>query len=205
MLDLKNVQREAEQKTVIESFFKFLNKEMVYMSLKILLAILFLFSLFFTSVSHADKTVLRKTENEEVAVRTPSASCTKINSTKKSTSLKDKHLNGDLTMLEKSMERKVDSMAFGDICKRYIGLTRQYGEADRAINFFNGLAERHPLSPNALAVSVVKTYRRKRIETEADFNKKLSLINSRIDLICSQHGHNSIPTGHKESAINQPL
>ncbi len=107
------------------------------MFLKIFIAVLFLFSLVFTSASYADKPVLRKIKKD---------------STKKATSPKDKHLNGDLAMLEKSMERKVDNKAFGDICKRYIGLTRQYGEADRAINFFDGLAKRHPLSSNALAV-----------------------------------------------------
>jgi hypothetical protein len=122
------------------------------MSLKIFIAILFLFSLVFTSLSHADEPVLRKTENEENVVKILSGRYTKNDSTKKATSLKDKHLNGDLTMLEKSIERKVDNNAFGDICKRYIGLTRQYGEANRAINFFNNLAERHPLSPNVLAV-----------------------------------------------------
>ena len=122
------------------------------MSLKIFIAILFLFSLVFTSLSHADEPVLRKTENEENVVKILSGRYTKNDSTKKATSLKDKHLNGDLTMLEKSIERKVDNNAFGDICKRYIGLTRQYGEANRAINFFNNLAEKHPLSPNILAV-----------------------------------------------------
>ncbi len=122
------------------------------MSLKIFLTVLFLFSLVFTSVSRADEPVLRKIKNEKDADRIPSDRYTKKDSTKKVTSIKDKHLNGDLAMLEKSMERKVDNKAFGDICKRYIGLTKQYGEADRAINFFDGLAERHPLSPNALAV-----------------------------------------------------
>jgi len=112
------------------------------MFLKIFIAVLFLFSFVCSSVSHASEPVLRKIKKD---------------STEKSTSLKDKHLNGDLTMLEKSMERKVDSKAFGDICKRYISLTRQYGETDRAINFFNGLAERHPLPPNTLAVSGAKT------------------------------------------------
>ncbi len=122
------------------------------MSLKIFIAILFLFSFVFISVSHADEPVLRKTKNDEDVVKMLSVRHTEKDSTKKAPSLKDKHLNGDLTMLEKSMERKVDNKAFGDICKRYIGLTKQYGEADRAINFFDGLAERHPLSPNALAV-----------------------------------------------------
>ncbi len=121
------------------------------MSLKILIAILFLFSFISTSVSHADQPVLRKITNS---------------STKKVTSLKDKHLNGDLTMLEKSMERKVDDKAFGDICKRYIGLTRQYEETDRAISFFNNLAERHPHSPNVFAVSGVNTHGQREIEAE---------------------------------------
>jgi hypothetical protein len=131
------------------------------MSLKIFITVLFLFSLVFTSVSHADEPVLRKIKNEEDADRIPSDRDTKEDSTKKSTSIKDKHLNGDLAMLEKSMERKVDSKAFDDIYKRYVGLTRQYGEADRAINFFDGLAKRHPQSPNALAVSGVITSGRK--------------------------------------------
>jgi len=122
------------------------------MSLKIFIAILFLFSFVFTSLSHADEPVLRKTKNEEGSIKILSGRYTKNDSTKKATSLKDIRLNGDLVMLEKSMERKVDNNAFGDICKRYIGLTKQYGEADRAINFFDGLAKRHPLSPNALAV-----------------------------------------------------
>jgi len=128
------------------------------MSLKIFIAVLFLFSFVCSSISHADEPVLRKTKNDEDVVKMLSARCTEKDSTKKATSLKDRHLNGDLTMLEKSMERKVDNKAFGDICKRYIGLTKQYGEADRAINFFNDLAERHPQSPNALAVSGVEIF-----------------------------------------------
>ena len=127
------------------------------MSLKIFITVLFLFSLVFTSVSRADEPVLRKIKNEKDADRIPSDRYTKKDSTKKVTSIKDKHLNGDLAMLEKSMERKVDSKAFDDIYKRYVGLTRQYGEADRAINFFDGFAKRHPQSPNALAVSGVIT------------------------------------------------
>ncbi|MHC4138981.1 MAG: hypothetical protein ACYSR1_03865 [Planctomycetota bacterium] len=127
------------------------------MSLKIFITVLSLFSLVFTSVSHADEPVLRKIKNEEDDDRIPSDSYTKRDSTKKVTSIKDKYLNGDLAILEKSMERKVDSKAFDDIYKRYVGLTRQYGEADRAINFFDGLAKRHPQSPNALAVSGVIT------------------------------------------------
>ncbi len=127
------------------------------MSLKIFITILFLFSFGLISVSHADEPVLRKIKNEKDADRIPSDRYTKKDSTKKVTSIKDKHLNGDLAMLEKSMERKVDSKAFDDIYKRYVGLTRQYGEADRAINFFDGLAKRHPQSPNVLAVSGVIT------------------------------------------------
>ena len=127
------------------------------MSLKIFITVLFLFSLVFISVSHADEPVLIKIKNEEDADKILSDSYTKKDSTKKVTSIKDKHLNGDFAMLEKSMERKVDSKAFDDIYKRYVGLTRQYGEADRAISFFDGLAKRHPQSPNALAVSGVIT------------------------------------------------
>ena len=127
------------------------------MSLKIFITVLFLFSLVFTSVSRADEPVLRKIKNEKDADRIPSDRYTKKDSTKKVTSIKDKHLNGDLAMLEKSMERKVDSKAFDDIYKRYVGLTRQYGEAERAISFFDGLAKRHPQSPNVLAVSGVIT------------------------------------------------
>ena len=127
------------------------------MSLKIFITVLSLFSLVFTSVSRADEPVLRKIKNEKDADRIPSDGYTKKDSTKKVTSIKDKHLNGDLAMLEKSMERKVDSKVFDDIYKRYVGLTRQYGEADRAINFFDGLAKRHPQSPNVLAVSGVIT------------------------------------------------
>jgi hypothetical protein len=127
------------------------------MSLKIFITVLFLFSLVFTSVSHADEPVLRKIKNEEDADRIPSDRYTKKDSTKKVTSIKDKHLNRDLAILEKYMEQKVDNKAFDDIYKRYVGLTRQYGEADRAINFFDGLAKRHPQSPNALAVSGVIT------------------------------------------------
>ena len=128
------------------------------MSLKIFITVLFLFSLVFTSVSHADEPVLRKIKNEEDADKILSNSYTKKDSTKKVTSIKDKHLNGDLAMLEKSMERKVDSKAFDDIYKRYIGLTRQYGKIDRATNFFDGLAKKYPQSPNTLAVSGVITY-----------------------------------------------
>jgi hypothetical protein len=113
------------------------------MSLKIFITSLFLFSFAFTSVSHADQPVLRKIKND---------------SAKKVASLKDKHLNRDLELLEKYMEQKVDNKAFDDIYKRYVGLTRQYGETDRAINFFDGLSKRHPQSPNALAVSGAITY-----------------------------------------------
>ncbi|KHE93664.1 MAG: hypothetical protein K8F52_12730 [Candidatus Scalindua rubra] len=173
------------------------------MSLKIFIAILFLFSFVFTSVSHADEPMLRKTEDGEEAVKILSGGCTEKNSTKKAASPKDKHLNGDLAMLEKCMERKLDNKAFGDICKRYIGLTRQYGEAGRAINFFNGLAKRHPQSPNAHAVSGAKTYGQGEIET--GFNQRLNLINSRLNLICSQHGHDSTPTGYKGPVKNQRL
>lgn len=173
------------------------------MHIKIFTTIILFFSFIFTLVSHADEPVLRKIEKQEGTVRILSDRCFKKDSAKKVTSLKDKHLNGDLAILEKSMERKVDNKAFGDICKRYIGLTRQYGEADRAINFFNGLAERHPQSPNALAVSEAKTYGQK--EIEAGFNQRLNLINSRLNLICSQHGHDSIPKGHKEPVINRQL
>ncbi len=127
------------------------------MSLKIFIAVLFLISLVFTSVSHADEPVLIKTENEEDSIKILSDKRTEKDFTNRVASLKDRHLNGDLAMLEKSMERKVNSKAFDDICKRYISLTRQYGKADRAIKFFNGLAERHPLSPNTLAVSGAKT------------------------------------------------
>ncbi len=144
------------------------------MTLKIFIAVLFLFSFVCSSVSHANEPVLRKTENKEDVIKILSVRCTENDSTKKATSLKDKHLNGDLAMLEKSMERKVDDKAFGDICKRYIGLTRQYGEADRAINFFNGLAERHPQSPNVLAVSGVKTYGQREIKAKTDFNQEVS-------------------------------
>ena len=128
------------------------------MSLKIFIAILFLFSFVFTSVSHADESVLNKVKNVEGAVRIPSDRCTEKDSAKKATSLKDKHLNRDLAILEKYIERKVDNKAFDDICKRYLGLTRQYGKTDRAINFFDDLAERHPQSQNVLAVSGSITY-----------------------------------------------
>jgi len=113
------------------------------MSLKIFITILFLFSLVLTSVTHADGPVLRKIKKD---------------STKKATSFKDKRLEGDLTILEKNMERKVNNKAFDDIYKRYISLTQQYGETDRAINFFDGLVARHPQSPNALAVSGAISY-----------------------------------------------
>ncbi|MCR4290081.1 MAG: hypothetical protein NUV86_07465 [Candidatus Scalindua sp.] len=128
------------------------------MSLKIFIVILFLLSFVFTSVSHADEPVLRKTENGEDAVKILSGRCAEKDSTKKAASLKDKHLNRDLAILEKYMERKVDNKAFDDICKRYLGLTRQYGKTDRAINFFSDLAERHPQSQNVLAVSGSITY-----------------------------------------------
>ncbi|MCP4254573.1 MAG: hypothetical protein GY775_14445 [Candidatus Scalindua sp.] len=108
------------------------------MFLKVFITILFLFSFVLTSASNADELVLRINEK---------------NSTTKATSLKNKHLNGDLALLEKTMELKVDKKAFGDICKRYLGLTRQYGETDRAINFFDALAEKHPQSQNVHAVS----------------------------------------------------
>ncbi len=110
---------------------------------KIFIMVLFLFSFVLTSVSNADEPVLRINE---------------ISSTAKATSLKNKHLNGDLALLEKTMELKVGKKAFGDICKRYLGLTRQYGETDRAINFFDGLVERHPQSQNVLAVSGLITH-----------------------------------------------
>ncbi len=113
------------------------------MSLKLFVMILFLSSFVLISVSHADEAVLAKFSKD---------------STAKAASLKNKHLNGDLAILEKNMERKVDNKAFDDIYKRYIGLTRQYGKADRATNFFDSLAKKYPQSPNALAVSGVITY-----------------------------------------------
>jgi hypothetical protein len=128
------------------------------MHLKIFTMIILFFSFVFTLVSHADEPVLGKIENKTSSVRIISDKYIKKDSTKKVTSIKDKHLNGDLAILEKNMERKVDNKAFDDIYKRYIGLTRQYGETDRAINFFDGLTERHPQSPNVLAVSGVITY-----------------------------------------------
>ncbi len=129
------------------------------MSLKIFITILFLFSFVLTSVSHADGSVLRKIEKD---------------STKKATSFKDKRLEGDLTILEKNMERKVNNKAFDDIYKRYISLTQQYGETDRAINFFDGLAKRHPQSPNALAVSGLITYAQREVE--------MALLQNRVGL-----------------------
>ena len=128
------------------------------MSLKIFITILLFFSFVFTSVSHADKPVLKRIKNKEDTVRILSGRCMEKDFAKKATSLKDKHLNRDLAILEKYMERKVDNKAFDDICKRYLGLTRQYGKTDRAINFFGDLAERHPQSQNVLAVSGSITY-----------------------------------------------
>jgi hypothetical protein len=128
------------------------------MSLKIFITSLFLFSFAFTSVSHADEPVLKRIKNEEDAVKILSGRYTEKEAAKKATSLKDKHLNRDLELLEKYMEQKVDNKAFDDIYKRYVGLTRQYGETDRAINFFDGLSKRHPQSPNALAVTGAITY-----------------------------------------------
>ncbi len=113
------------------------------MSLKLFVMILFLSSFVLISVSHADEAVLAKFSKD---------------STAKAASLNNKHLNGDLAILEKNMERKVDNKAFSNIYKRYIGLTRQYGETDRAINFFNGLAERHPQSQIVLAISRAITH-----------------------------------------------
>jgi len=141
------------------------------MHFKIFTTIILFFSFAFTLVSHADEPVLRKIENEASTVRNLSDKYINKDSTKKATSIKDKHLNGDLAILEKNMERKVDNKAFDDIYKRYIGLTRQYGEADRAINFFNGLAERHPQSPNALTVSGIKTHDQGGIAAKASLTK----------------------------------
>jgi len=174
----------------------------------------------------------------------PSGNALYSSKTIKATSPKDKHLNEHLAILEKNMERRVDNKTFGDIYKRYILLTRQYGETDRAINFFDGLAERHPQSPNVLAASGVITYGlrgqmllqngldciKRAIEldndnffarishatfiayfpnafiksmyelsllrqAEAGFRRqRLNLIINRINLICSQHGHDRIPT-----------
>ncbi|GAX61726.1 NADH:flavin oxidoreductase [Candidatus Scalindua japonica] len=174
--------------------------------------------------------------------------------TKRTNTSKDKHLSGDLTILEKSMERKVDDEAFGDIYKRYILLINQYQEANRAINFFENLTERYPQSPNALAASGMITYGLKgqillqkglvciksaielekdnffsRIshatfntrfpygfmrsmrelsfmkQAEAGVHHRVRLINKRIELICSQHGHDSMPTENNESVIMRRL
>ena len=171
-------------------------------------------------------------------------------SIKKEASPKDKHLNEHLAILEKSMEKSLGTAAFGNIYKRYILLTRQYGEADRAINFFDDLAGRYPQSSNALAASGTISYGLKgqmllqkgldcikraieldndnffsRIshatfiaclpngfmtsmyelsllrQTEAGFLQRFSLINNRIKLICSQHGHDRIPIEYKEPVI----
>jgi len=144
------------------------------MSLKIFIIILFLFPFVFTSVSHADQQVLKRIKKKEDTVRILSGRYTEKEAAKKATSLKDKHLNRDLELLEKNMERKVDNKAFGDICKRYIDLTKQYGEADRAINFFDSLAKRHPQSPNVLSVSGVKTYGQREIKAKTGFNQEVS-------------------------------
>jgi tetratricopeptide (TPR) repeat protein len=180
----------------------------------------------------------------------PPYTITKNTNTEKATSPKDKHLNEHLVILEKSMEKRLGNESFGDFYKRYILLIRQYGETDRAINFFDDLAERYPHSPNVLAASGIITYGfrgqvllRKALEcieeaiehdndnffsrishatfialfpngfmqsmyeltllkqTEADFRQKLSLINNRINLICSQHGHDRIPTEYEKPVI----
>ena len=52
------------------------------MSLKIFIAILFLFSFVFTSLSHADEPVLKKTKNEEDVVKILSVRCTEKDFTK---------------------------------------------------------------------------------------------------------------------------
>lgn len=174
--------------------------------------------------------------------------------TKKTNSSKDKHLNKHLAILEKSMERRVNNITFGDIYQRYVLLAWQYGEAGRAINFFDNLAKKYPHSSNVLAASGTITYGWRgqmllqkgldciqnaikldngnffsRInhatfiayfpngfmksmyelsllrETEAGFLQRLSLINNRIKLICSQHGHDTLPTVYKEPVIKHRL
>jgi hypothetical protein len=78
--------------------------------------------------------------------------------THRAKSTKDMQLNGHLSILEKSMEWKLDNATFADFYKRYTLLTWQYGETNRAINFFDGLAKRHPQSPNALSALGTITY-----------------------------------------------
>jgi tetratricopeptide (TPR) repeat protein len=78
--------------------------------------------------------------------------------TNKATSTKDRQLNRHLAILERNMERKLNDTIFGDIYTRYILLTWQYGEINRAINFFEGLAKRYPQSPNVLAALGTITY-----------------------------------------------
>ncbi|MHC4269065.1 MAG: hypothetical protein ACYSTS_11455 [Planctomycetota bacterium] len=161
---------------------------------------------------------------------------------KKAKSKKDWQLNGHLAILEKSMERRLDNATFVDIYKRYTLLTWQYGETNRAVNFFEDLAKRHPRSSNALASLGTITYGWKgqmllqkglncienaidldnnnffsRLnhatfiayfpngfvksmyefsllsQTEEGFPQQLNLIDKRINLICSQHGHDRKP------------
>lgn len=157
---------------------------------------------------------------------------------KKAKSTKDWQLSEHLSILEKSMEWRLDNATFVDIYKRYTLLTWQYGEIDRAVSFFEDLAKRHPLSPNALAASGTITYgwmgqillqrglncieSAINIDNDNFFSKlshatfiayfpngfvksmyefsllrqaeekflhQLILINNRINMICSQHGH----------------
>jgi tetratricopeptide (TPR) repeat protein len=180
-------------------------------------------------------------------INQPPYPITNNTNTKKAISPKDKHLSEHLAILEKSMEKRLDNKSFGDFYKRYILLIHQYGETDRAINFFDNLAEKHPQSPNVLAASGITTYGlrgqvllRKGLEcieeaieldndnffsrishatfialfpngfmksmyelsllrqTETDFHQRLSLVNNRINIICSQHEHDRIPTEYEE-------
>ena len=84
-----------------------------------------------------------------------------INSTtgaNKISSAKDEQLDNHLTILEKYMERKTDDIIFGSLYTRYVLLAWQYQEINRAINFFEVLAKRHPQSSNVVAASGTITY-----------------------------------------------
>ncbi len=174
--------------------------------------------------------------------------------TKNTKSTKDCQLNGHLTILEKSMEWRLDNATFVDIYKRYTLLSWQYGETNRAISFFEGLAERHPQSPNALAALGTITYGWKGQillqkglncienavaldnnnffsklnhatfiayfpngfvksmcefsllrQTKEKFFQQLNLIDNRINLICSQHGHERTPTEYVAAVTKHRL
>ena len=111
----------------------------------------------YDSVPTAETLQVTKKQDDEI-VHFPYPFINSTNSANKISSAKDEQLDSHLTILEKYMERKTDDTIFGNLYTRYVLLAWQYQEINRAINFFEELARRHPQSSNVVAASGTITY-----------------------------------------------